>query len=72
MTLTTASGTLILDDDELPSTEDKNEIIAALTKPDDDGAQFQALCDASVWFPDDLTTFQFFRACGHWLDNNPD
>jgi hypothetical protein len=70
MNITTSTGTMILNDDEIPTTDDMNEIISSVTRNDDDGAQFQRLCDASTQFPAGLTCWQFEVACKIWLDNH--
>lgn len=64
---TNSSGTMILDDDSLPTEADMNDIIASMTADDDGGAEFLALCDASTKFPDGLTVAEFAAACKKWL-----
>lgn len=58
-----------LDDEAIPSNDDKNDIISSLTSDDDNGAQFQALCDASTNFPEGLTNAEFEAACDLWFVN---
>lgn len=70
MRITTNSGTLILDANDSPSADDQNDIISSLTRNDDNGAQFQALCDASTKFPAVLTNGEFFALCEEWLKKN--
>jgi hypothetical protein len=70
MNITTSTGTMILDDDARPSLDDMNDIIASLTRNDDNGAEFQRLCDASTEFPANLTNEQFHAACVTWLKEN--
>lgn len=69
MKINTPHGTMNLDDDAIPSIEDKNDIIASVTKKDDNGAEFQALCDASTKFQNEkrLTNAEFLAACNDWL-----
>lgn len=64
MQITNASGTITLDDNANPSTEDMNDIIADHAMSDE---QFQALCNASVNFPSE-TVAEFADACKTWVE----
>jgi len=66
MKIKTTIGTMSLDDDAKPSIDDMNDIISSVTRDDDNGVQFQALCDASVEF-DAQTNSEFLSACKRWL-----
>lgn len=66
MKITTQHGTLTLYDNARPSVDDMDDIIGSLTRGDDNGAEFQALCDASVDFGD-LTNSEFIARCEVWL-----
>lgn len=59
-----------LDDNAIPSVDDKNDIISSVTRDDDNGAEFQRLCDASTGFPVDLTNEKFESECVKWLGAN--
>ncbi len=67
MKITTAHGTTTLNDDDRPSNEDRTDIISSLTRGDDNGAEFQALCDASAAFGRTETNAQFLASCQAWL-----
>ena len=56
MHVTTSTGTLILNDDAIPSIDDMNEIIASVASDDDD---FIRICDASLKLPPELTNAEF-------------
>lgn len=62
-----------LDDDARPSNDDLTDIISSVTAVDDEGAQFQALCDASTSFGDEAhsTNEKFMAACEAWVAANP-
>lgn len=66
MTITTSNGTMNLADDAKPSIDDMNDIISHYTSSEDNGVQFQALCDASVDFPSN-TNSEFAAACEKWV-----
>ena len=66
MKITTTTGDMILEGDATPSNDDMNDIISSLTNS---GSEFQALCDASAHFPDDLTNEQFEAECKKWLSS---
>lgn len=70
MQITTSQGAMFLDGNAAPSIDDMNDIIHSLTRDDDNGAEFQALCDASTVFPSD-TNEAFYTACTDWLANVP-
>lgn len=55
-----------LDADAKPSVDDMNDMISSVTRNDDNGAEFQKLCDASVDFPSD-TNAEFLAACKQWI-----
>lgn len=57
---------MTLDGDARPSTDDMTDIIASLTRNNDNGAEFQELCNASVAF-DDATVSGFIDSCEAWL-----
>ena len=59
-------GTMNLNGDAAPTTDDMTDIIASLTRSDDNGVEFQALCDASTAF-DDATVSDFIASCEAWL-----
>lgn len=65
-TINAQSGTMTLDGDARPSTDDMTDIISSLTRSDDNGAEFQSLCDASTAF-DDATVSDFIASCQAWL-----
>lgn len=68
MKITTSQGEMLLDDDSIPSEADMNDIIASVTADDDNGAQFQRLCDASTQFPADISCAEFLALCEAWDD----
>jgi len=66
ITIKAQGGTMTLDGDARPSNDDMTDIISSLTRSDDNGAEFQALCDASTAF-DDATVSEFIASCEAWL-----
>lgn len=60
-------GTMNLNADDYPTNEDMTDIISSLTRSDDNGAEFQALCDASTAFGKQ-TTENFMNDCKAWLE----
>lgn len=58
--ITDDNGTLILDGDAIPSTDDMTSIIRSVAKDD---ADFLRICELSTGFSDDLTCEQFEAAC---------
>lgn len=66
ITINAQGGTMTLDGDARPSTDDMTDIISSLTRSDDNGAEFQAICDASTAF-DDATVSDFLASCEAWL-----
>lgn len=66
ITINAQAGTMTLDGDARPSTDDMTDIIESLTRNDDSGAEFQELCNASVAF-DDATVSEFIASCEAWL-----
>ena len=62
----TSFGVMNLDGDARPSTDDMNDIMSSLTNTNDNGRQFQAICDASADFPS-ATNAEFAAACEKWL-----
>jgi hypothetical protein len=67
ITINAQGGTMTLDGDARPSTDDKTDIISSLTWDDDDGAEFKALCDASCAFDAEATVSEFIARCERWL-----
>ena len=73
ITINANAGTMTLDGDARPSTDDMTDIIESLTRNDDNGLEFQALCNASTSFVDptsalaDKTNAEFIRSCEAWL-----
>jgi hypothetical protein len=64
MSLDTPNGlNPYFEDDDIPSIDDKNDIIASVAGDD----QFQALYEASTNWPEDLTNAQFLKACQDWI-----
>jgi|GEM_PF-2298925 len=66
ITINAQAGTMTLDGDARPSTDDMTDIISSLTRNDDNGAEFQALCNASTSFGDVITS-EFMASCNAWL-----
>jgi hypothetical protein len=66
ITIKAQGGTMILAADERPSADDMTDIIDSLTRNDDNGAEFQALCNASTAFGDE-TTSEFIASCEAWI-----
>lgn len=57
---------MTLDPDAIGSREDRTDIIASVTREQDNGVEFQLLCDASQHFGD-LNNAEFRDACRSWL-----
>lgn len=66
ITIKAQGGTMTLAADERPSADDMTDIIESLTRNDDNGAEFQELCNASTAFGD-VTVSEFMDSCEAWL-----
>lgn len=67
ITIKAQGGTMHLNADDYPSNEDMTDIISSLTRSDDNGAEFQALCDHSTTFGR-VTNANFLCDCEAWLE----
>ena len=67
MKITNALGTMNFNDEDIPSIDDMNDIIASLTESEE---EFLDLGIASCDFSDDLTTEQFVAECNKWIAAN--